>query len=135
MRLLLTFSLAELKARIRALRRPTEPATPLPAEARFGDVVVDLERRRVTCAGRAVDMPAKEWGVLALLIQHAGKVVSRDQFLDLVWGHAAFPTTRTIDTHIARLRSKLEPDPENPRFILTETKAGYRLAMDNADLP
>ena len=123
------FSLAELKARIRALRRRTEQATHLPPEARFGDVVVDMVRRRVTRADRPLDMTAKEWGVLALLIQQAGKVVTRDQFLDLVWGHAAFPTTRTIDTHIARLRAKLEPDPENPRFILTEPKAGYRLML------
>lgn len=123
------FSLAELKARIRALRRRTEQATRQPPEARFGDVIVDMVRRRVTRADRALDMTAKEWGVLALLIQHAGRVVTRDQFLDLVWGHAAFPTTRTIDTHIARLRAKLEPDPENPRFILTEPKAGYRLML------
>ncbi|MFN0127002.1 MAG: response regulator transcription factor, partial [Verrucomicrobiales bacterium] len=121
------FNLAELKARVRALRRRSELATSLPAEARIGDVFVDLTRRRITRAGRALDMTAKEWGVLALLIQHAGAVVTRDQFLDLVWGFAAFPTTRTVDTHIARLRRKLEPDPENPRFILTEPKAGYRL--------
>ena len=74
-------------------------------------------------------MTAKEWGVLVLLIQHAGTVVTRDQFLDLVWGHAAFPTTRTVDTHIARLRAKLEPEPDAPRFILTEPKVGYRLEM------
>jgi DNA-binding response OmpR family regulator len=121
------FSLAELKARLRALRRRSEHAAAAEVEVRFGDVHVDLQRRRVTRAGRPVAMTAKEWGVLALLVQHAGGVVTRDQFLDLVWGYAAFPTTRTIDTHIARLRGKLEPDPERPRFILTEPKVGYRL--------
>jgi len=127
------FSLAELKARIRALRRRTELHTTLPAEARLGDVVVDLVHRRVTRGGRAVDLTAKEWGVLALLIQNAGTVVTRDQFLDLVWGCAAFPTTRTVDTHVARLRRKLESDPEAPRFILTEPKAGYRLVLGPVD--
>lgn len=120
------FSLAELKARLRALHRRREHAAAQPSEARFGDVVVDLVRRRITRAGRPVDMTAKEWGVLGLLIQKAGTIVTRDQFLDLVWGHTAFPTTRTVDTHIARLRSKLEPDPEHPRFIITEPKVGYR---------
>jgi DNA-binding response OmpR family regulator len=124
------FSLAELKARLHALRRRSEHAAASETEARFGEVHVDLLRRRVTRGGRPVAMTAKEWGVLALLVQHAGGVVTRDQFLDLVWGYAAFPTTRTIDTHIARLRSKLEPDPERPRFILTEPKVGYRLERD-----
>ncbi len=123
------FSLAELKARIRAPRRRTEQVANLPADVRFGDVLVDLTRRRITRAGKTVDVTAKEWGVLALLIRQAGSVVTRDQFLDLVWGFAAFPTTRTVDTHIARLRAKLEPDPENPRFILTEPKVGYRLVI------
>ena len=123
------FSLAELKARLRALRRRSEQAAELPAEAHFGDVSVDLAHRRISRAGRPVEMTAKEWGVLVLLIQHAGSVVTRDQFLDLVWGHAAFPTTRTVDTHIARLRAKLEPAPETPRFILTEPKSGYLLVL------
>ncbi len=122
------FSLAELKARLRALRRRSEQVAELPEEAAFGDVHVHLAHRRVTRAGQPVEMTAKEWGVLVLLIQHAGSVVTRDQFLDLVWGHAAFPTTRTVDTHIARLRAKLEPEPDAPRFIVTEPKMGYRLA-------
>ena len=124
------FSLAELKARLRALARRRENASPGPAEMRFGDVVVDLARRRITRAGHPVEVTVKEWGVLALLLQHAGGVVTRDQFLDRVWGYAAYPTTRTIDTHVARLRQKLEPDPEHPRFILTEPKVGYRFVPD-----
>lgn len=126
------FSLAELKARLRALTRRRDNAAPGPAEARFGDVHVDLVRRRITRDGRPVDVTVKEWGVLALLLQNAGQVVTRDQFLDRVWGYAAFPTTRTIDTHIARLRQKLEPDPEHPRFIITEPKVGYRFVSDSA---
>jgi DNA-binding response OmpR family regulator len=123
------FSLAELKARIRALLRRSQHEASLPERAAFGDVRVDLTRRRVTRAGKEIPLTAKEYGVLALLIQHAGQAVSREQFLDLVWGHAAFPTTRTVDNHIARLRTKLEPDPAAPRHILTLPKAGYRLEM------
>jgi len=121
------FSLAELKARIRALRRRSQHEEEQPAGASFGDVQVDLVRRNVTRRGREVPLTAKEFGVLALLIQHAGQAVSREQFLDLVWGHTAFPTTRTVDNHIGRLRNKLEPDPAAPRYILTLPKTGYRL--------
>ena len=123
------FSLAELKARIRALHRRSQHEAAQPESASFGDVHVDLMRRRVTRAGRDVRMTAKEYGVLALLIQHVGQAVSREQFLDLVWDHAAFPTTRTVDNHIGRLRTKLEMDPAEPRFILTLPKSGYRLAL------
>lgn len=122
------FSLAELKARIRAFHRRISRTANQPQTFHFGDVQVDLVRRQVTQRGRNVELTAKEYGVLALLVQHAGEVVSRDQFLDLVWGHGAFPTTRTVDNHIARLRTKLEQDAAEPRHILTVPKAGYRLA-------
>lgn len=123
------FSLAELKARLRALHRRSVQEAALPKIASFGDVRVDLVQRRVTRSGSAVDLTAKEYGALALLIQHVGQVVTRDQFLDLVWGHGAFPTTRTVDNHIARLRTKLERDPAAPQHLLTVPKAGYRLEM------
>jgi DNA-binding response OmpR family regulator len=121
------FSLAEMKARIRALLRRSRPGVDQPMAASFGNVEVDLIGRRVTRNGHEVTLTAKEYGVLALLIQHAGQAVSREQFLDLVWGYAAFPTTRTVDNHIARLRTKLEPDPALPQFLVTLPKAGYRL--------
>jgi DNA-binding response OmpR family regulator len=121
------FSLAELKARIRALLRRSHQDAAQPLAASFGDVEVNLVRRRVTRGAREVTLTQKEFGVLALLIQFAGHAVSREQFLDLVWGVAAFPTTRTVDNHIARLRAKLEPDPAVPRFFLTVPKEGYRI--------
>ena len=123
------FSLAELKARIRALHRRSVQEAALPERVSFGEVAVDLMQRRVTRRGRAVELTAKEYGALALLIQHAGCVVTREQFLDLVWGHGAFPTTRTVDNHIARLRTKLEPDPAAPRHLLTVPRVGYRLEL------
>ena len=123
------FSLAELKARIRALHRRSAQEAALPESVTFGNVTVDLVHRRVTRGGRAVALTAKEYGTLALLIQHAGQVVTREQFLDLVWGHGAFPTTRTVDNHIARLRTKLERDAAVPRYLVTEPKLGYRLEL------
>jgi DNA-binding response OmpR family regulator len=125
------FSLAELKARIRALLRRSQQEAHQPERAAFGDIEVDLVRKRVRRRGRDVTLTAKEFGVLAMLIRHAGSAVSREQFLDLVWGHAAFPTTRTVDNHIARLRNKLEPDPAAPRYILTVPKSGYRLEANS----
>ena len=69
--------------------------------------------------------------MLRLLADSEGEPVTRDRFLDVVWGYAAFPTTRTVDNHIAKLRAKLEPDPENPRWILTVHGVGYRLELQN----
>lgn len=127
------FSLAELKARLRALHRRSAQAAELPERVSFGDVTVDLVKRRVTRGGRAVEMTAKEYGTLALLIQHPDEVVTREQFLDLVWGHGAFPTTRTVDNHIARLRGKLERDPAEPQWIVTVPREGYRLDLRRAE--
>ncbi len=125
------FSLVELHARIRALLRRTENGGGGSEVERvsFGDISVDLPARICRRNGKEVALTAKEFGVLQLLVENAGKPVSREQFLDLVWGYAAFPTTRTIDNHIARLRRKLESDPKSPRFILTVPKAGYKLSQ------
>ena len=72
-------------------------------------------------------MAPKEFSMLELLARHAGEPVSREQFLDVVWGYAAFPTTRTVDNHIAGLRAKLEDDPSQPQWIITVHGLGYRL--------
>jgi DNA-binding response OmpR family regulator len=71
-------------------------------------------------------MTAKEFALLRLLVECPGEVISRDQFLDIVWGYTAFPTTRTVDRHVASLRGKIEDDPNRPRFIHTVHAAGYR---------
>jgi DNA-binding response OmpR family regulator len=71
---------------------------------------------------------------LRLLADSEGEPVTRDHFLDVVWGYTAFPTTRTVDNYIAKLRAKLEPDPENPKWILTVHGVGYRLDLQNRDI-
>lgn len=129
------FSRDELLARIRALLRrgPVGEPTVQPRQnPTFGSVTVDLAARRVWRAGLEVPLATKEFEVLRLLLLHPGEVVSRERFLDLVWGCAAFPTTRTVDKHVASLRQKLEDDAANPRWIQTVHGVGYRLEVSAA---
>ena len=119
------FGLRELLARIRAvLRRPG--ARQKFEECAFGDVRVHLRGRQAFKAGREVRLTRKEFDLLRYLVEHRGEVITRDRLLDEVWGYDQFPTTRTVDTHILRLRQKFEDDPERPQFILTVHGQGYR---------
>ena len=77
-------------------------------------------------AGGAVELSAKEFALLAYFISHPGETLSRDRLLDEVWGYQNYPSTRTVDTHIVHLRQKVEPDPEQPRFIVTVHGSGYK---------
>jgi two-component system alkaline phosphatase synthesis response regulator PhoP len=121
------FSLRELLARVRAvLRRPGPRQKGL--ELAFGDVRVRLRGRQAFRAGREVTLTRKEFDLLAYLLEHRGEIVTRERLLDEVWGYERFPTTRTVDTHILRLRRKFEADPDRPAFILTVHGQGYRLA-------
>ncbi len=126
------FSVPELMARVRALIRRVQQSKTgdLPAELRFDDVIIDFKRFEAKKAGRVLEMSRKEFGVLRLLAARAGEVVRRDELLDEVWGYDQYPTTRTVDNHIALLRGKLEEDPTNPRRILTIYGVGYRLVLD-----
>jgi two-component system alkaline phosphatase synthesis response regulator PhoP len=120
------FSLRELLARVRTVLRRSQPATPKrPDSYRFGDVSVDFKRQEVRKAGQPVELSAREFRILSYFIDHPGEMLSRGQLLTDIWGYDAFPTTRTVDNHILRLRKKIEDDPESPRFILTRRGAGY----------
>jgi len=125
------FSVPELLARIQAILRRTADARsgPLPGEVRFGDVEVDFLRFEARKGGRTLEMSRKEFGVLRLLAARAGQVVTRDELLDEVWGYDRFPTTRTVDNHIALLRAKIEDDPAHPRCLLTFRGVGYKLVL------
>jgi DNA-binding response OmpR family regulator len=119
------FSVRELLARVKvALRRSKEKAATLDRYS-FGDVVVNFKRREVTSGGRVVELTNREFNILAYFIAHAGEVLSRDQLLEEVWGYKVPPRTRTVDTHVARLRKKIEADPENPQYFVTLHAAGY----------
>ena len=100
-----------------------------------GSLRIDMSSREVTVGGRPVDMTRKEFDLLRYLVEHQGEVITRDRLLDEVWGYDRFPTTRTVDTHILRLRQKFERDPERPEHILTAHGQGYRFAGHVAEEP
>jgi phosphate regulon transcriptional regulator PhoB len=124
------FHVRELVARIRAILRRTErrPEADLPADFDYQGLHVDFKAYRVTLEGRQVDLSSREFNLLRFFINHPGRVYSRDQLLDRVWGDEAFVEPRTVDVHISRLRAAIEPDPANPRFILTVRGIGYKFA-------
>jgi DNA-binding response OmpR family regulator len=123
------FSSRELLARVRALLRRSDRQSAQVERIVFGDVVVDFAAQRCTRAGEAVELTLKEFGMLKLLAESRGQPISRERFLEIVWGYNAYPTTRTVDNQILSLRGKLEPEPAKPRFILTVHGLGYRLEM------
>jgi len=121
------FSTEELLARIRALLRRHQKQNKAPAKLKLGDVEVDLARQTVVRGKKAIHLTAKEFAMLRLMAESPGEPVTRERFLDVVWGYAAFPTTRTVDNHIASLRGKIERDPDSPKWIKTAHGVGYRL--------
>jgi DNA-binding response OmpR family regulator len=123
------FSVRELLARVRALLRRQEKSDKLPDELRFDDVVVDFRRCEALKRGASVELTRKELGVLRLLASRAGEVVSRDDLLNGVWGYESYPNTRTVDVHIALLRSKFEDNPSTPRRLITVHGIGYKLVI------
>ena len=119
------FSLRELLARVRAVLRRPGPRERF-EEFAFGDVRVHLRSRRAFRGGVEVRLTRKEFDLLVYLVEHRGEVVMRERLLDEVWGYERFPTTRTVDTHVLRLRRKFEDDPDSPVFIQTVHGQGYR---------
>ena len=120
------FSVRELLARIRALLRRGKPAKTLPDELRFDEVVIDFRRYEASNQGRPLEMTRKEFQILRLLGARAGEVVTRDELLNDVWGYENYPTTRTVDNHIAGLRAKIERDPAQPQRLRTVHGVGYK---------
>jgi DNA-binding response OmpR family regulator len=120
------FSIRELLARVKAVLRRTSVLPKELDQHTFGDVEVDLRRCRVLKSGKALDVSSKEFELLKYFICHAGETLSRHQLLEDVWGYEHYPTTRTVDTHLVRLRQKLEPNPEQPEYFLTVHGTGYR---------
>jgi two-component system alkaline phosphatase synthesis response regulator PhoP len=121
------FSLRELLARVRAVLRRPGPRQQF-EEFAFGDVRVRPRVRQVFKAGAEVRLTRREFDLLVFLVAHRGEVVTRERLLDEVWGYERFPTTRTVDTHILRLRRKFEADPDRPVWIVTLHGHGYKFA-------
>lgn len=121
------FGVRELLARVRVcLRRHAPGATGSLARYRFDDIELDFDKLQATRNGESLDLTVKEYDILRLLIGCRGEVVSRDRLLSEVWGYEAYPTTRTVDNHILKLRKKLEADPANPDHILSIYGHGYK---------
>lgn len=124
------FGVLELMARVEALLRRTQPPRPAGAAVKFGRVTVDPEARTVRLDGVEISLAPKEFDLLWALVEANGAVLSRNRLMERVWGYGADVLSRTVDTHVAELRRKLEPGSEQPLHILTVRKVGYRLARD-----
>jgi two-component system alkaline phosphatase synthesis response regulator PhoP len=120
------FSIRELLARVKAVLRRSTTAPKEQESFSFGEVEVNLKSCQVSRAGKELDFSSKEFELLKYFLCHPGEALSRDRLLEEVWGYDRFPTTRTVDAHIVRLRQKVEPRPEEPRFILTVHGTGYK---------
>jgi len=121
------FSTDELLARVRALLRRTQRQARSVIVLTLGDTKIDLVKQTAMRGRKQLHLTAKEFAMLRLLAESPGEPVSRERFLDVVWGYGSFPTTRTVDNHIASLRAKVEADPERPRWIKTVHGVGYKL--------
>lgn len=120
------FSIRELLARVKAVLRRVGSVPRAQDSYTFGDVEVNLQSCRVSRRGRSLDFSSKEFDLLKYFLSHPGEALTRDRLLEEVWGYDKFPTTRTVDAHIVRLRQKLEPKPDDPRFFLTVHGTGYK---------
>ncbi len=123
------FSPRELVARVRAVLRRTggeREEAPVPIVA--GDVLIDMERRLVTVSGQPVELTPTEFDLLVVLARHPGRVFTRLELLDRVQGYAFEGYERTVDAHVKNLRQKIEPDPKQPRYLVTVYGVGYRFA-------
>ena len=131
------YRLRELVARMRAvLRRAPADAVPAPVgggdRLQVGDVALDPERHEVVIRGEDVSLPLKEFELLCLLLENAGRVLTRDTLIDRVWGHDYVGDTKTLDVHVKRLRSKVEADPSVPTRIVTIRGLGYKYEIPKA---
>jgi DNA-binding response OmpR family regulator len=128
------FSLPELLARVRALlrRRPGEETEKVsPDSIQLGNIFLDFKKYKALKDGLPLNLTPKEFGVLRFLATRTGDVVTRDELLDEVWGYDKYPTTRTVDNHLAQLRSKIEENPTNPQYLITVHGVGYKLVWDD----
>ena len=123
------FNILEVKARIKAIIRRNQKkapaAAPAPKQLVEGEMTIELESRRVSIAGKEINLTAKEFNILTLLLFHPNKIYSRDDLLKEVWGSDALGDGRTVDVHVRRLREKIETNPGDPKYIQTKWGVGY----------
>jgi len=130
------FSIRELLARIKSIirrvntLREEKKDTGEPVELKFADLIVNLEKRKVTLKGKTIELTAKEFDLLALFASRPGKAYSRENLLNIVWGYQFSGYEHTVNSHINRLRAKIEGDPSNPQYIKTVWGVGYKFAEE-----
>lgn len=121
------FSIRELLARIKArLRHAVREGKSVPELYSFSDIEIDFNKFKIKRKGKEQDLTSLETDILKYFVIHRGEVVSRNDLLDKIWGYDSYPTTRTVDNHILKLRKKIEEDPSHPRYILSVYGGGYR---------
>lgn len=120
------FSIRELLARIKAALRRTDAGKGLPRMMQIGESTIDLVKGKVENGDKVFNLGHFELEILKMLVENSEQPVDRNKLLDVIWGLEGFPTTRTVDNHIVSLRRKIEPDPKNPRHIVTVHSIGYR---------
>jgi len=123
------FSFLELMARVEAVLRrcaADRGSRPTLGTQCFGDLIVNFDRYEASKGGRPVELTPREFQLLAYCVEHTGEVLSRERLLDAVWGYDTIPFTRTVDTHVAKLRKKIEDEPSNPRLLITVHRLGYK---------
>ncbi|MGA9768128.1 MAG: response regulator transcription factor [Blastocatellia bacterium] len=120
------FSFLELAARVEAVLRRASNSTDAGGIFKFADVTLDFKKGTALKGEAMLDMSPREFRIMKYFIEHRNEIVTRDQLLDHVWGYDSFPLTRTVDTHIAKLRQKIEDTPGDPRYIVTVHRAGYK---------
>jgi len=119
------FSLVEFLARVKAILRRRGTSTPIKRYS-FGNIVVDFENYEATKKGKKIEMSPREFKILRLFIENRGRVISRNEILNKVWGYEVFPTTRTVDNYIVKLRKAIEDDATNPKWIISVRSVGYK---------
>jgi two-component system, OmpR family, response regulator RegX3 len=120
------YSPRELVARVRAVLRRGHDVEPAPSTLESGRVRMDVERHVVTVDGDEVQLPLKEFELLEMFLRNTGRVLTRGQLIDRIWGADYVGDTKTLDVHVKRLRAKVEPDPAHPRFLVTVRGLGYK---------
>ena len=125
------FSTEELLARVRAMLRRAQRQTRAATALVLGDTRIDLIKQTAARGRKTLHLTTKEFAILRLMAESPGEPISRERFLDAVWGYTAFPTTRTVDNHIASLRAKIEPEPDSPRWLVTVHGTGYKLELSD----
>ncbi len=128
------FSVVELLARVQAVLRRTDPPRDLLKRVAFHDLVVDFEKLEGTKGDRPLDLSPRHFKILRMFVENPGKVISRNELLDKVWGYDHYPTTRTVDNHIVQLRKQIEDVPSDPQLITSVRGVGYKFTGEPRDL-